>query len=223
VAQTIAIIDYGSGNLHSAAKAFEHVVEECGIDARVIVTDKASAVKTADRIVLPGQGAFGQCMNALKDADGMVETLEETVLHGKKPFFGVCVGMQLLADMGHEHGRHEGLGWIPGEVVPMQPIDPALKIPHMGWNDTLLTEAGRNFPMLQGVTNNHEASPIHFYFVHSFMVECKYPEHKLAVTDYGGEVTAIIGRDNIMGAQFHPEKSQKDGLALIESFLRWTS
>lgn len=220
--ETIAIIDYGSGNLHSAAKAFEHVIAAEGLPMRVVVTGDAADVAAADRLVLPGQGAFGQCMSALRSTKGMIGALERAVFEQKKPFFGICVGMQLLVERGFEYGEHRGLGWLPGDVVPITPKDSSLKIPHMGWNDTLITEAGKANPMLHSVTKKSETAPIHFYFVHSFMVQCKSPQDILAVTDYGGAVTAIIGRDNFLGAQFHPEKSQEDGLLLIKDFLNWT-
>ena len=221
MSQTVAIIDYGSGNLRSAAKAFEHVMATEIIPARVIITDKAADVAGADRIVLPGQGAFADCMNGLQSVPGMVEALEAAVLEKGRPFFGICVGMQLLATRGLEHGVHQGLGWIEGDVVKMTPNDPALKIPHMGWNNVRCTNAGKAHPVLRSITDNSAAEGPHFYFVHSFMVESDKTDMMLAVGDYGGPVTAIIGRDNIIGTQFHPEKSQESGLALIRDFLRW--
>lgn len=219
--QTIAIIDYGSGNLRSAAKAFEHVIAAQGSGARVIVTDKADDVAQADRIVLPGQGAFGDCIGGLRAVPGMVDALEDAVLKKGRPFFGICVGMQLLATRGLEFGEHQGLGWIPGDVVKMTPTDKALKIPHMGWNNVRCTNAGAAHPVLQSITNNSAGDGQHFYFVHSFMVESKNSEMIYATGDYGGPVNAIIGRDNIIGTQFHPEKSQQAGLALIDGFLKW--
>lgn len=219
--QTIAIIDYGSGNLRSAAKAFAHVVAAEGLSARVIITNRADDVAAADRIVLPGQGAFGDCINGLRAVPGMIDALGDAVLNKGRPFFGICVGMQLLATRGLEHGVHEGLGWIPGDVVKMTPSDAHLKIPHMGWNNVRCTAAGKNHPVLQSITNNSDPAGPHFYFVHSFMVESKNPDMMLACADYGGPVNAIIGRDNIIGTQFHPEKSQDAGLALIGGFLHW--
>lgn len=212
----VAIIDYGSGNLRSAAKAFEHVIAEHDLDFKVIVTDKADDVVKADRIVLPGQGAFGDCMSGLKNVSGMIKALEKTVLEDKVPFLGICVGMQLLATKGFEYGEHDGLGWIEGEVVPIEPVDKSLKIPHMGWNITKFNQG-----LSHGVLKNQKESDTHFYFVHSFMVNCKNKDHVLGQCDYGGDVTAIIGRANIVGVQFHPEKSQEAGLTLIHDFLLW--
>ena len=213
-AGTIAIIDYGSGNLRSAAKAFERAARESGLQAEIKITADADEVRRADRIVLPGQGAFGDCMKGLSAVSGMREALDETVLRRGRPFFGICVGMQLMADRGVEHGVHPGLGWIPGEVVPLRPSDPSLKIPQMGWNDLVLT-APRH-PVLAGIADGR-----HAYFVHSYRFACADPAHELARADYGGPVTAIVGRDNMVGTQFHPEKSQDTGLALVSAFLAW--
>lgn len=215
----VAIVDYGSGNLRSAAKAFERVIEPAGLNLDVKLTDKAEDVLNAARIVLPGQGAFGDCMRGLTALEGMREALEESVIKGGKPFLGICVGMQLMANRGLEHGGHDGLGWIPGEVVPITPPDPGFKIPHMGWN-TLSAKDIENDASPHFVLRSADSSA-HYYFVHSFMFECKDSHHMLAETDYGGPVTAIVGRDNMIGMQFHPEKSQQDGLNLIEDFLRW--
>lgn len=219
--QTIAIIDYGSGNLRSAAKAFDHVATTEGLSARVIITASAIDVAGADRIILPGQGAFVDCMNGLNAVPGMVEALSEAVLKRGAPFFGICVGMQLLATRGLEHGVHDGLGWIPGDVVKMAPSDPALKIPHMGWNNVRCTASGNNHPVLRSITESSAPEGPHFYFVHSFMIESDKTDMMLATGDYGGPVNAIIGRDNIIGTQFHPEKSQEAGLALIRDFIKW--
>lgn len=217
--QAIAIIDYGSGNLRSAAKAFAYVLEQEGMDGDVVITDKADVVAKADRIVLPGQGAFGDCIAGLKNVSGMVDALNESV-HGRgAPFFGICVGMQLLADYGHEFGRHEGLGWIPGDVKKMTPDDPSLKIPHMGWN--ALNIRGDAHPVLRGITKKDDGALPDFYFVHSFMFECKDTNDVAAWCDYGGEFAAIVAKDNIIGTQFHPEKSQNAGLDLIRGFLHW--
>lgn len=221
--ETVAIIDYGSGNLRSAAKAFEHVIEVGNLDFVVKVTSEAADIAAADRIVLPGQGAFGDCMQGLQSVQGMIEALEQAVLVHKKPFLGICVGMQLLGTRGLEHGAHEGLGWIEGDVVPIAPKDPTLKIPHMGWNTVEYTEyASEIAPFLRHTPNKKENNPHYFYFVHSFMFESKNKENVLGVGNYGDDVTAIIGKDNILGVQFHPEKSQQDGLALLDGFLRWT-
>ena len=211
----VMIIDYGSGNLRSAAKAFEHVIAENQLDFEVLVSNKAEDLKRASHIVLPGQGAFGDCMAGLQAVPHMIEALERVVLEDKKPFLGICVGMQLLATRGLEYGTHEGLGWIDGEVVPLAPDDKTLKIPHMGWNEVYFDQ-GTGHPALK----NQKNTP-YFYFVHSFMFQCKNKENIYGHADYGGNVTAIVGRDNIIGVQFHPEKSQEAGLQLCHDFLRW--
>lgn len=204
----LAIIDYGSGNLRSVAKAFERV--EGG--ARIEVTQDAAALAQASHIVLPGVGAFGDCMRGLQALPGMIAALEENVLQRKKPFLGICVGMQMLLTRGHEHGLHQGLGWIAGEVVALSPQDPNLKIPHMGWNELGIPSP---HPLLRDINPG-----AHAYFVHSFHARCENPAHVLATTNYGGKVTAVIGQGNIMGTQFHPEKSQETGLQLLANFLR---
>ncbi len=211
----VAIVDYGSGNLRSAAKAFERVAAEENSKAEILVTASAAEVATADRIVLPGVGAFADCKAGLDALPGMVDILTRRVLEDGRPFLGICVGMQLLADRGHEHGVHPGLGWISGEVVPVTPADPSFKVPHMGWNE-LVFEPGRH-PLLAGLP----VSP-HAYFVHSFRFACADPARELARVDYAGPITAMIGRDNIAGTQFHPEKSQATGLTIIANFLRWS-
>ncbi len=205
---TVAIIDYRSGNLRSVAKAFERIADE-----PVLVTADADTVARADRIVLPGVGAFGDCRRVLDSVDGMVEALEAAVIGGGKPFLGICVGMQLMATAGLEHGRHAGFGWIPGKVVALEPADPALKVPHMGWNELVVA---RPHPVLGGLP-----AGAHVYFVHGYHIACDDPTHILATTDYGEPLAAAVGRDNMIGTQFHPEKSQKAGLALISSFLDW--
>lgn len=212
---TVAIIDYGSGNLCSAAKAFERASAELGLNQTILVTADPETVRTAGRIVLPGVGAFADCKKGLDSLTGMVEVLEERVLKAGVPFLGICVGMQLLASSGHEHGDHKGLDWIAGEVAHITPADPALKIPHMGWNELEFTPGAH--PLLNGL-----APGAHAYFVHSFAFRAYDPAHVLATVDYGGPINALIGRDNIAGTQFHPEKSQKAGLALISNFLTWT-
>lgn len=219
--ETLAVIDYGSGNIRSAAKAFDHMAREEGLDVAVKITDKAEEIAAADRIVLPGQGAFGDCMQGLSQLPGMRDALEEQVIQKGKPFCGICVGMQLMANKGLEHGEHEGLGWVAGAVVPLQLQDPALKIPHMGWNNVAVTENGQIHPVLQSITKSSDLDAPDFYFVHSFMFECKEERHVLAYTDYGQTVTAIIARDNMIGMQFHPEKSQANGLQLVAGFLKW--
>jgi len=212
----VAIIDYGSGNLRSAAKAFEHVIAENALDFEVVVTSNPDDLRRASHIVLPGQGAFGDCMNGLKAVTGMIEALEEEVLARKKPFLGICVGMQLLATQGLEYGDHAGLGWIEGEVLPISPKDKSLKIPHMGWNVVTFTQ-GTTHPVLK----NQQKDGAHFYFVHSFMFNCKNKDHVFGQADYGGDVTAIVGKANVLGVQFHPEKSQEAGLMLLNDFLLW--
>lgn len=223
MALNIAIVDYGAGNLRSAEKAFARVVAQEGMDASVSITSHADDVAKATHIVLPGQGAFGDCQAGLNAVDGMVEALTETVLRGGRPFLGICVGMQLLADYGLEHGETAGLGWIPGTVDAIEPSDPALKIPHMGWNNLTFHDApadgplaGDHHPVLTGLKDGD-----HAYFVHSYAFRCAEPADLLANCDYGGPVTAIIGRDNLVGTQFHPEKSQRAGLTIIANFLRW--
>jgi glutamine amidotransferase len=212
----VAIIDYGSGNLRSAAKAFEKVISDEGLDLDVKVTSDPEYLIRAERIVLPGQGAFGSCMDGLRFLSGMLEVLEEAVIKEGKPFLGICVGMQLLAERGLEHGEHKGLEWLGGEVVPLNPADKNLKIPHMGWNKLVFPLQKPDHPLIKNVREED-----HFYFVHSFMFESKNNNDIIAFTDYGGHVTAVVGRDNIAGVQFHPEKSQKAGLRMIRDFLYW--
>ena len=212
VTRTVAIIDYGSGNLRSAQKAFERASRETEAGATILVTADPEAVRAADRIVLPGVGAFADCRAGLDAVTGMVEALEERVIRGGAPFLGICVGMQLLAEVGREHGDHKGLGWIPGDVVRISPRDPSLKIPHMGWNSLALNAT---HPMTGGMS----ASDV--YFVHSYCIRPSNRAHVLATTDYGGEIAAIVGRDNIIGTQFHLEKSQAAGLRLLSNFVQW--
>lgn len=211
---TVAIIDYGSGNLRSAAKAFERAALDGGLAREILVTADAEVVRKADHVVLPGVGAFADCKRGLDAVPGMREAMEEAVRRRGQPFLGICVGMQLMAERGFEHGEAEGLGWIPGDVVALRPADPRLKVPHMGWND--LTLLRRHHPVLAGLPD-----PMHGYFVHSYHLHCTNPGHRLAAVDYGGAVAAVVGRENLIGTQFHPEKSQAVGLALIANFLRW--
>jgi glutamine amidotransferase len=213
---TIAIIDYGAGNLRSAANAFERVAHERGKGDEIVVTADPGMVRKADRIMLPGVGAFADCMAGLQAVSGMIEVLDEKVIKGGAPFLGVCVGMQLLASEGREKTVTKGLGWIPGAVEKITPSDPALKIPHMGWNTISVT---RPHALLSGITDGPDG--LHAYFVHSYHLKTDDPAHLLATTDYGGALTACVGRDNIFGTQFHPEKSQALGLKLIENFLGW--
>ena len=214
---SVAIVDYGSGNLHSAAKAFERAAHEAGLDQPIVVTRDPQAVASADRVVLPGVGAFADCRRGLDAIDGMVEALDERVRRGGRPFLGICVGMQLMAECGREHTVTEGLGWIRGDVDRIAPDDPELKIPHMGWN-TL--NVSKPHPLLDGIA----VGPLglHAYFVHSFHLQPADRADLVAQADYGGPVTAIVGRDTMVGTQFHPEKSQRLGLALIGNFLKWT-
>ena len=214
---TVAIVDYGSGNLHSAAKAFERAAHDAGLDQPIVVTSDPKAVAAADRVVLPGVGAFADCRRGLDAVPGMVAALEEAVRRKGRPFFGICVGMQLLADRGREYEVTDGLGWIAGEVDRIAPNDPGLKIPHMGWNTLNVT---RPHPLIDGLKLGPEG--LHAYFVHSFELKPGRRADLVAEADYGGAVTAIVGRDNIVGTQFHPEKSQRLGLALIANFLKWT-
>jgi glutamine amidotransferase len=209
----VAIVDYGSGNLRSAAKAFERAAAESEISADVTVTSQPERVAAADRIVLPGVGAFADCRRGLSSVPGLEAALHEVVILHARPFLGICVGMQLMAERGREFEVTEGLGWIDGEVVPIEPADPGLKIPHMGWNEIEPRRAHHLTAGLPGGT--------HAYFVHSYHFRVSEPSDLVAVTDYGGPLAAIIGRDNIAGTQFHPEKSQEAGLRLIGNFLRW--
>jgi glutamine amidotransferase len=213
---TTVIIDYGSGNLHSAAKAFERAGRESGLSTTIMVSARPEAVRGAQHIVLPGVGAFADCYHGLMRIPGMSEALSEAVIERARPFLGICVGMQLAARRGLEDGEWPGLGWFDGDVRRLEPADPALKVPHMGWN-TL--EPHSAHPVLEGIP----MGPLgwHAYFVHSYHLVADQPDIVLAHTDYGGPVTAIAGRDNIIGTQFHPEKSQKLGLALIANFLAW--
>jgi glutamine amidotransferase len=213
---SVAIVDYGSGNLHSAAKAFERAARESGHDQPILVTRDPDAVRRAERVVLPGVGAFADCRHGLDAVPGMVEALEETVRGKGRPFLGICVGMQLMAERGREYEVTEGLGWIRGEVDKIAPSDPALKIPHMGWN----TLASRSkHALLDGIPVGPDG--LHAYFVHSYQLNPADGGDLVAQAEYGGPITAIVARDSMAGTQFHPEKSQKLGLALIANFLRW--
>jgi imidazole glycerol-phosphate synthase subunit HisH len=206
------LIDYESGNLHSAEKAFQRMAQEIGA-GEVIVTSVPEDVARADRIVLPGDGAFPACRKALVDRTGLYEAMVEAVERKGRPFLGICVGMQLMASTGHEYEETPGLGWIAGDVARIAPSDPALKVPHMGWNDLVID---RPHPVLDGL-----ATGDHAYFVHSYHMRVRHPAERLAHCDYGGDITAIVGRANMVGTQFHPEKSQDAGLRLIANFLRW--
>lgn len=212
----VTIIDYGAGNLHSAAKAFERMADGLG-GITVEVTADPERVRQADRIMLPGVGAFADCKAGLDAVPGMVDVLNERVIRGGVPFLGVCVGMQLMASEGREKVVTPGLGWITGAVERITPSDPALKIPHMGWNTISVREP---HPLFAGIPDGPDG--LHAYFVHSYHLVTDTPDTRLATTDYGGLVTACVGRDNLFGTQFHPEKSQALGLMLIENFLGWT-
>jgi glutamine amidotransferase len=209
----VAVVDYGSGNLRSAAKAFERAAAENEIAIEVMVTSAPEAVALADRIVLPGVGAFADCRRGLMGVPGLEAALHEAVVIRARPFLGICVGMQLTAEIGREFEAVKGLGWIAGEVVPIEPADRSLKIPHMGWNEV---EPQSAHPLVAGL-----GSGVHAYFVHSYHFCLADPADLVATTDYGGPLAAVIARDNIAGTQFHPEKSQEAGLRLIRNFLHW--
>jgi glutamine amidotransferase len=212
--ETVAIVDCGSGNLRSAAKAFERAALEAGGGFSIVVTSDPETVRRADRVALPGQGAFAAVLSGVAAVPGLRAALEEVAIARARPFFGICVGMQLMATRGVEHGAHDGFGWIAGEVVALNPGDSALKVPHMGWNDLAIDRP--DHPVMRGVHSGD-----HAYFVHSYRFACADPAHVVAHADYGGPVTAVIGRDNLIGTQFHPEKSQAVGLKLIAAFLEW--
>jgi len=207
-----AIVDYESGNLHSAEKAFGRMASEANA-GKVVVTSDAEVVARADRIVLPGDGAFPACVKALKGTGGLFDALQEAVTVKARPFLGICVGMQLMATLGREYKDTDGLGWIDGEVVGITPTDHTLKVPHMGWNDLVVDTP---HPVFKGVETGD-----HTYFVHSYHFDVAKPAERLAHVDYAGDITAIVGRDTMLGMQFHPEKSQQVGLRLISNFLTW--
>jgi len=209
----IAIIDYGSGNLRSVAKAFEQACAEAG-GGKVVVTNEPAVLRGASHIVLPGVGAFADCKRGLDAVPGLIDALNQEVITNAKPFLGICVGMQLMATVGLEHGKTDGLGWIGGRVVAIEPADENLKIPHMGWNALDFD------PAVNAVFANIDPG-VHAYFVHSYQFDAADPTQMLARVDYGGPVTAIVGRENMLGTQFHPEKSQQFGLRFIANFLRW--
>jgi len=208
-----AIIDYESGNLHSAEKAFQRMAGE--VDAgRVVVTADADVVARADRVVLPGDGAFPACAAALRGHSGLFDALVEAVEIRGRPFLGICVGMQLMASWGREYQDTAGLDWVAGEVAKITPEDPDMKVPHMGWNDLVIDH---DHPVFDGIKTGD-----HAYFVHSYQLHVTNSADRLAHVDYGGDVTAVIGRGTMLGMQFHPEKSQQAGLRMIANFLRWT-
>jgi len=213
---SVAIVDYGSGNLHSAAKAFERAARDIGAPMPIEVTSDPAKVARAERVVLPGVGAFADCRRGLDDIPGMVDALDSAVRLKGRPFFGICVGMQLMAERGREYQVTPGLGWIAGEVDRIAPSDPALKIPHMGWNTLNML---RPHPLLADIPLGPDG--LHAYFVHSYELKTAHHAELVAQADYGGPLTAIVGRDNMVGTQFHPEKSQRLGLQLIANFLKW--
>ena len=209
---TTVIVDYDSGNLHSAHKAFQRMADEVA-SGQVALSSDPDVVRRADRIVLPGDGAFPACRTALFDHRGLFEALEEVAIRKAQPFLGICIGMQMLASQGLEYTPTDGFDWITGKVTKITPNDPAVKVPHMGWNDLILDSP---HPVFNGIKSGD-----HAYFVHSYHMQVSQPEQRLAHVGYDGEITAIIGRDNLLGMQFHPEKSQKTGLKLIANFLKW--
>ena len=210
----VVVIDYGSGNLRSAAKAVERAAAAAGAKVSVEVAAEARAVRAADRIVLPGQGAFADCARGIAAVPGLGEALEDAVIRRGRPFLGICVGMQLMASRGLEHGVHPGFGWIPGEVARIEARDAGLKVPHMGWNDLVVDRP--DHPVLAGLPTGTDV-----YFVHGYAMRCSDAGHVLARVEYGGMLSAVVGRDNLVGTQFHPDKSQAAGLRLIANFLAW--
>ena len=210
----VVIVDFGSGNLRSAAKAFERAARETGADARIEVSAEADAVRAADRIVLPGVSAFGDCKAGLVARPGMIAALEDAVIGRARPFLGICVGMQLMATRGLEHGVHQGLGWIRGEVARIEPADGSLKVPHMGWNE--IEVRAHAHPLLAGL-----GPGTHMYFLHSYHMCCERDFEVIATAEHGAPLAAVVGRDNLAGVQFHPEKSAAAGLRLIGNFLGW--
>ncbi len=215
--QTAVIIDYGSGNLHSAGKSLERAARESEADSKCLITADPEVVARADRIILPGVGAYADCRAGLEAVPGLLNALATVVMEKERPFLGICVGMQLMADRGLEFGVTDGFGWIPGEVRAIAPIDASLKIPHMGWN-TL--DVHRPHALLEGIPTGPDG--LHAYFVHSYHLVAKQPEHVVATTGYGGPLTAMVARDHVAGTQFHPEKSQTLGLKLLANFLKWS-
>jgi glutamine amidotransferase len=212
----VAIIDYGSGNLRSATKAFERAARETGVAAEIDLTADAERVRTADRIVLPGVGAYADCMAGLMAVPGMLEAIDEVAIKAARPFLGICVGMQLMSERGLEKTVTKGLGWISGDVKLIEPADASFKIPQIGWNTLTLT---RPHALFDGIKTGPDG--LHAYFVHSYHLETRRPADIIALADYGGPVTAAVAHENRAGTQFHPEKSQTLGLKLIANFLRW--
>ena len=209
----IAIIDYGSGNIRSAFKALERARNDLNIIGSVQVVDKPKDVDQATHIILPGVGAFGDCIRALNNLEGMRDALDKAVIREGKPFLGICVGMQLLSKLGIEFGEHSGLGWLNSKVIPIEPTHPDMKIPHMGWNDITIS---KTHPIFEGISNGD-----HVYFVHSYHMSCKNKQDIIATVNYGFPVVAAVGKENIVGVQFHPEKSQAKGLKCLQNFIKW--
>ena len=210
---SIAVIDYGSGNLKSAAKALETAANNTNINSKIVVTSDPKTIKQSDKIVLPGQGSFRDCYLGIKKIPGLNETLNEFVLDKKKPIFGICVGMQLFAKTGYESQETKGFGWIDAEVRKINNMNKKLKLPHMGWNQI---EFKKDFTLFSGLENKS-----HMYFIHSYELITKQKDCIVATTNYGNSITAAIAKENIFGTQFHPEKSQKNGLKILENFLKW--
>lgn len=216
MSETIAIIDYGSGNIKSAQKALVRAAKQLNAEPEIIVSNDAEIIAKADRLVLPGVGAFADCRQGLFAIEGIEEILNQRIIKQGVPFFGICVGMQLMADFGEEKGKHKGLGWIGGNVKKITPFDNSLKIPHMGWNELSFKQA---HPLLKNISTEKKSQ--HAYFVHSYHFEVNNSQDVIATCNYGGEIVALIAKDNMAGSQFHPEKSQRLGLTLLENFLRW--
>ena len=210
----VVVVDYGSGNLRSASKALELAASDLNRGYEVIVSSKPLELREADYIILPGVGAFGDCFAGLTAIEGMEDALKDAVILHGKPFLGICVGMQLMANRSLEHGEHTGLGWVSGDVRPIEFVNNSIKVPHMGWNE--LEVNGVDHPVLYGLNNGD-----HAYFVHSFSLQCAHKNHVLATTNYGRDIAAIVGRDNLIGTQFHPEKSQETGRVVLKNFLNW--
>ncbi len=214
--ERVVVIDYGSGNLRSVARSLAHVARESGLSCEIIVSSRIEDVRQADRVVLPGVGAFGDCRRALDTIPGMVATLHEVAFHHARPFLGICVGMQLMATCGLEHGHHDGFNWFSGMVMPIDVADTGLKVPHMGWNALILSDRARTHPLFTGIKDGD-----HAYFVHSYHMVLEDSKARLASVMHGVELTAVIGEGAIAGVQFHPEKSQIMGLRFLQNFLEW--
>ncbi len=216
MSERVVVIDYGSGNLRSVARSLERMASEAGLSHEIIVSSLTDDVRRADRVVLPGVGAFGDCRKALDAIPGMVDAIQDVALNHARPFLGICVGMQLMATCGLEHGSHDGFDWFSGVVMPIDVADKGLKVPHMGWNELILSERARTHPLFTDIRDGD-----HAYFVHSYHMALEISESRLASTMHGVELTAVIGEGSIAGVQFHPEKSQITGLKFLQNFLEW--